>query len=114
VSTSQDLPDSVRVALDRLREAVNQQNLPYPVLRRLAAVIQRAILPRRKSGRKGWRLDAAWADYHAGIRGLELFRKHIAGHDKMGRWRRQIEERRLMNSLQKRASRGRQRAQSQD
>jgi hypothetical protein len=104
---SPGIPDSVAAAVGRLREAVEQERLPYEARVRLSIAVRRQVVPRRKSGPKDSRLDAAWADYRTGLRGLKLFKKHIPRHDKMGRWRRKIEEKRLMNTLQQRASRER-------
>jgi len=99
------IPELVRAAVEQLRRAVEQAQLPYSVRARLARSIRRRIVPRRKPGPKNSRLDAAYRDYRAGSRGMPLYRKHIPGHDKMSQWRRAYRQRRLMNALQKRASR---------
>jgi hypothetical protein len=103
------VPEAVGVAIGQLRAVVENERLPYGARVEVAAAVRRLIVPRRKPGPKGSRDDAAYADYRSGLRGLALFRKFIPGHDKMGRWRRRIEERRFMNTLQKRASRDRRR-----
>jgi hypothetical protein len=106
------IPEAVSVLIAQLRTAVEDECLPYGARIQIAVAVRRLIVPRRKSGPKDSRADAAYADYRSGQRGLELFRKYIPGHDKMGRWRRRIEEKRLMNTLQKRASRDRRGAQN--
>ena len=111
------IPEPVRAAVEQLREAVDQEHLPYSVRDRLARSIRRQLVPRRKPGPKGSRLDGAYQDYQAGMRGLPLYRKHIRGHDHMSLWRRAFKERRLLNALQKRTSREnsrRQRSRSAD
>ena len=101
------IPDAVAAVIKRLDQAVNEERLPYRARVQVAVAVRRQIVPRRKSGRKDSRLDAAYSDYRVGLRGLRLFRKHIPGHDKMSRWRRKVEQRRLMGALQQRASRER-------
>jgi hypothetical protein len=54
-------------------------------------------------------MDNAYADYRAGMRGLELFRNHIPRHDKLSQWRRSYEQRKLLKTLEKRAERDRKR-----
>ena len=99
------IPESVRAAMDHLRRAADEERLPYAARDRLARLVRRQIVPRRKPGPKGSRLNAAYCDYRAGLRGLPLYRKHIPGHDKMSQWRRTFTEKRLLNALQQRASR---------
>jgi hypothetical protein len=100
-----NVPESVREVLEQLRRVIDEADLPYPLRIRVARLARGAIVRRRKPGPKGSRHDDAYRDYKAGLRGLSLYRKHIRGHDKMSRWRRAYRERRLLNALQKRASR---------
>ena len=103
------IPAAVVAAVQGLREAVDREGLPYSLRVRLALALKRELVPRRKPGPRCSRLDAAYDDYRVGVRGLELFRKHIPNHDKLSQWRRATKEKRLLNALQKRASRERQR-----
>ena len=89
---SAHIPEAVGAAVDRLREAVDSEHLPYGLRVLVARAVKRGIVPRRKPGPKCSRLDGAYEDYRAGMRGLELFRKHIPHHDKLSQWRRTAAE----------------------
>jgi hypothetical protein len=104
--TAEPIPEIVANAVDLLRRATDQEQLPHAVRLRILTAVRCAILPKRTPGKKkDNRLDKAFGDYKAGVRGLELYRAHIPRHDKMSRWRRQAEERRLVKNLQKRSER---------
>lgn len=101
------IPEAISVAIDALKETVERENPPRSTRLRIAAAVRRVLVPRLKPGRRDHRLDSAYADYRAGMRGMALFRKHIPNHDRLSLWRRRIEEGRLRNTLQKRAQRER-------
>ena len=103
------IPSAVVSVMEQLRETVDQAGLPRAIRLKVAGAVRLAIVPRRKPGRKDQRLDKADADYRAGMRGLDLFRKHIPRHDKLNRWHRKAEQSRLLKALQKRAERDRKR-----
>lgn len=103
------IPPAVCAAVDALRDAVEHANLSRRVRLLVAAVVRKEIVPKRKPGRKNRRIDRAYADYKAGKRGLKLYRRHIPRLAKMSRWRRRIEQNRLLKTLQKRAERERKR-----
>jgi hypothetical protein len=55
---------------------------------RLANTFLRQLLPPRKGGRRNTeRITAAHADWKAGVRGLELYERHIPGFRKMSYWK---------------------------
>jgi len=101
------IPEAISAALDVLKETIERENPPRSTRLRVASAVRRAIVPRLKPGKRDHRLDSAYADYRAGMRGMALFRKHIPNHDRLSLWRRRIEEGRLRNTLQKRAQRER-------
>ena len=103
------IPSAVVSAMEQLREIVDNAGLPRPTRLKVAVAVRLAIVPKRKPGRKDQRLDKADADYRAGMRGIDLFRKHIPRHDKLNRWHRKAEQSRLLKALQKRAERDRKR-----
>lgn len=98
------IPEEVSKVIDALGKIVERDQLPSDVRQKITAAVRQAVLPRQKR-RKHPQLDAAYADHQAGMRGLALYRKHIANHDKKSRYRRRTEERRLMNSIHQRSSR---------
>jgi hypothetical protein len=100
------LPEPVAALVDLLGKAADELELPYAVRLKAAVAARRAILPRKTPGKKSdHRIDNAYTDYRTGVRGLELYRKHIPHHDRLSRWRRVAEEHRLLKNLQKRAQR---------
>ena len=103
------IPSAVVSVMEQLRETVDQASLPRAIRLKVAVAVRLAIVPKKKPGRKDQRLDKAYADYRAGTRGLDLFRKHIPRHDKLSRWRRKVEQSKLLKTLQKRAERDRKR-----
>ena len=103
------IPSAVVSVMEQLRQTVDHAGLPRAMRLKVAGAVRLAIVPRRKPGRKDQRLDKADADYRAGMRGLDLFRKHIPRHDKLSRWRRKAEQSKLLKTLQKRAERDRKR-----
>ena len=106
------IPESIATLVERLHEAANQEGLSRNARLKTVFAVRRAIVPRRTPGKKkDKRLDQAYSDYHSGMRGLKLYRKHIPNFQKMSRWRRKVEERRLLGNLQKRTERERKRKQ---
>jgi hypothetical protein len=60
----------------------------------------------RPPGRKeSQRITAALFDYDAGLRGIELYKRHIPRYDSMNRYRRRCETQRLNDALHKRQRR---------
>jgi hypothetical protein len=56
----------------------------------LATAFRRQLIPRGKPGRRRSKeITAAHADLKSGVRGLALYRKHIAGFDRMNRYKRE-------------------------
>lgn len=97
---------AVTALIDQLRETVDQEGLSFTLRLKVVSAVRSAIVPKRKPGRrKEQRLNRAYADYKAQVRGLKLFAEHIPQHDKLSRWQRSVEQRRLMAALQQRASR---------
>jgi hypothetical protein len=73
---------------------------------RLVSTFRRQLIPPRKPGRKRRQeITAAHADWKSGMRGEELYRKHIAGYDRMSRWRRKSESRDLRDAIRSRERR---------
>lgn len=104
------IPQAVVSLVDLLRQAVDGEGLPHAARLKVVAAVRHAIIPKivaknKTRSKKRQRLDAAYADHKAGVRGLELFRKHIPNLAKLSRWRRRIEQNRLLKALQKRAER---------
>src|SRR5262249_7654656 len=78
-------------------------------LRQVSNAFFRALIPRRRPGRRPSReLDAAYQDWQAGVRGVTLYKQHIKGYAGMSRWRRRDETRKLMEGLRRRKRRERQ------
>lgn len=100
------LPEDVRMEINRLQETIEREHLPRSARQEVVTTIRLAILP-RQTRRADPRIDAAYADYQAGMRGLALYRKHIPNHATKGHYRRRADERRLMNSIHQRSSRER-------
>ncbi len=104
------IPEDVRTQINRLHEAVDRERLPRGVRQEIIATLRHAMLPRRRR-KTDPRIDAAYADYQSGMRGLEFYRKHIPNHGAKSHYRRRSDERRLMNSIHQRLSRERKAAQ---
>ena len=85
------------------------EQLPLGTRVKILASLRKDMIPRGKPGPKKPRIDKAYVDYKAGSRGLKLFRAYIPGHNRMSRWRRRVEENRLIKTLQKRSERERKR-----
>ncbi len=73
---------------------------------RLANALRSAITPKRKAGRRPTaRVTRAYEDWKAGMRGPELYVRHIQGWEKHNRYRRKGEARDLMDAIRKRRKR---------
>jgi hypothetical protein len=91
----------------RIRSEFEDQ-LSRADLIKLVSVFRSAVVPKRKPGRRPKaQVTAALADWKRGVRGEALFRAHIRGWERMSRWRRQCEERALMEAIRSRARRER-------
>lgn len=76
----------------------------------LAGTFRRQLIPPGSPGRKrSEQITAAHADWKLGLRGPSLYRRHIDGWDRHGRWRRDAEARRLMDAIRNRERRDRKR-----
>jgi hypothetical protein len=75
---------------------------------RLARAFRSAVVPKRKPGRRRKaHVTAALADWKTGIRDEALYRAHIPGWEKHGKWRRKHEKRALMDAIRSRRRRER-------
>jgi len=75
---------------------------------RLASAFRRMLRPARRPGRKPKAsITAACDDFKAGLRGTALYQKHIPGFDRMSRWRRCVESRKLREAIRSRLRRER-------
>ena len=73
---------------------------------RIVSTFRRQLIPPRKPGRKRRKeITAAHADWKLGTHGLELYRRHIPGFDRMSRWRRESTIRDLMDAIRSRERR---------
>jgi hypothetical protein len=65
-----------------------------------------AIVPKRKAGRpRKAQVTAALADWKAGMRGVDLYRKHIPGWQSHNRYRRMAEQKSLLDAIRSRRRR---------
>jgi hypothetical protein len=99
------ISEDVDAIMERLRETVDQEALPYAVRFKVVSAVRQAIIPKRKPGRKNPNIDSAWPDYQRGVRGLKLYQRHIPGHSTMNQYHRAAEENRVLDGLRKRARR---------
>jgi hypothetical protein len=75
---------------------------------RLVSVFRAGMVPRRRAGRRPKpHVTAAYLDWKAGTRGVELYRKHIPGWEKHNRYRRRGEQKALMDAIRSRRRRER-------
>ena len=108
----QPVSEPLAGAIEALRQTAEQEGLTHAARINIVAIVHHAIVPKRSPGPKDRRLDAAYAEYKVGVRGLRLFRKHIPDYGKLSRWRRNEKQNRLLKALQKRAERERKRQQA--
>jgi hypothetical protein len=79
--------------------------------RKVVTAFRAVMIPKRRAGRKpSEALTAAYTDWKANIRGVALFRKHISNWERLSRWRRQAEQRSLMDAIYSRNRRQRTRS----
>jgi hypothetical protein len=70
-----------------------------------------AFIPKKRPGRKPKEaVTAAYEEWKAGMRGLVPYRKHIPNWEKRSRWRRQVEQRALLDAIYSRERRAKKRA----
>ena len=75
---------------------------------KLAKTFSSAIVPRRKPGRQPKaRITAAYLDWKAGMRGVDLCRKHIPGWEGHNHYRKRGEQKELMDAIRSRSRRER-------
>jgi hypothetical protein len=72
----------------------------------VARAFYSAIVPKRKPGRRPKpQVTAAYLDWKGGLRGHPLYAKHIPGWQKHNRYRRQGEQKALMDAIRSRSRR---------
>ena len=94
--------------MESLRAAIATEDLSLPARRKVLGTLRRGILPKnilKSFSTKRDRLDRAFADYKTGVRGTQLFEKHIPHYKTLSWWRRRVEQTRLRKALEKRAQR---------
>jgi len=90
--------------------AMSFRNLAPRQRRNVLMVFRRQLFPRGKAGRKrSGAITAAYADWKEGMRGMQLYRKHIPGWERHNSWRRQAESRALLGAIHARNRRERKR-----
>ncbi len=73
---------------------------------RIVATFRRQLITPGRPGRKRCKeITEAHADWKSGLRGVELYRKHIPGHERMGQWKREAKSRDLMDAIRSRERR---------
>lgn len=73
---------------------------------RLVSAFRAGIVLRRRAGRRPKpQVTAAYLDWKAGMRGVALFRKHIPGWEGHHRYRKNGEQKALMNAIRSRSRR---------
>ena len=106
--------DELAQAMELAREAAGQivvqlgPGLDRAARLKVARAFERVLVQREKR-RRGRKRDAAItaavADYEAGMRGQQLYQKHIRGYSGMGRYRRQSAIRTLNEAIRSRRRR---------
>jgi hypothetical protein len=105
------ISDSIAEIIDLIRQAADKGALPRDVRLEIVARVRRAIIPKRKPGKKrDATLDKAYPDWEAGIRGLKLLNRHHPEFREYSRWRRKVEQDRFFSNLRKRHEREKNRA----
>lgn len=73
---------------------------------KLVSAFRAGVVPRRKAGRRPKpHVTAAYLDWKAGMRGVQLFEKHIPGWRKHNRYHRIGEQKELMDAIRSRRRR---------
>ena len=76
--------------------------------RRVGRAFLSTLAPSGSRGRKRRKeITAAHADWKNGMRGPELFEKHIPGFKTMSQWKRRVKKRALIDAIRSRERRGR-------
>lgn len=82
------------------------QSLTREDCSRLARAFQVAVIPKRKPGRRPKpQVTAAYDDWKAGIRGAELYAKHIPSWTTHNRYRKIVEQKTLIDAIRARLRR---------
>ena len=97
--------EAASVAASRLGPSPHRHELL-----KLHTAFRHALFPAKPPGRRRKEgVTAAHMDWKNGMRGIELYRKHIPGWEKHSRWRRAGEQRALRDVIHSRERRDRQR-----
>ena len=97
--------EAASVAVSRLGPSPDRRQL-----HKLLSAFRRVLFPVKPPGRRRKEgITAAHRDWKNGMRGVELYRKHIPGWEKHSRWRRAGEQRALRDAIRSRERRDRQR-----
>lgn len=116
LSNEAPTPDVVSQALELAREAAARITAQFGTALdraarlKVARAFERVVVPRekRRPGRKRKAaITAAVTDYEAGMRGVELYRKHIPGYSGMSHYRRLAKQRTLAEAIHSRRRRER-------
>src|SRR5271155_5017143 len=120
VGENSSQPEQAEVAPPAVHEAARQakasaadilgrwDGLSITDRRKIVTAFRAVMIPRRPAGRKpSEAVTAAYIDWKSNIRGIALFRKHISNWERLSRWRRQAEQRSLMDAIYSRNRRER-------
>lgn len=106
-ATSEEVPAAEVIATEasqRIARHYGQRDRRGRI--RIVTIFRRQLIPPRRPGRKRREeITAAHADWKLGMRGLELYRKHIPRYDRMSQWRRKSESRDLRDAIRSRERR---------
>jgi len=102
ISAARDAGRSIRTVLGDMPSS-------HVARRRVVVAFRREIIPPGRPGKKKRAVvTAAVADWEAGLRGVQLYQKHIPRWDKMSHWRRRIASEQLRDAISTRRRRDRQ------
>jgi hypothetical protein len=108
-------PPNIAAAINTAREAgrsvrsVLGDTTSSHLARRVVGAFRREMIPPARPGRKKRAVvTAAVEDWEAGLRGVQLYEKHILGWSKMSHWRRRIASDQLRDAIATRRRRERQ------
>jgi hypothetical protein len=102
------ISQQIQSLMESLGAAIATEDLSIQARRKVLGTLRRGILPKnilKSFSTKRDRLDRAYADYKTGVRGTQLFEKHISYYKTLSWWRRRGEQTRLRKALEKRAQR---------
>jgi hypothetical protein len=93
-------------AEEGVSEAAQDGSLTERQRRLIVSAVRRKLLPPGPRGRRNSeRITAAYADWKAGMRGIELYARHIPGFREMSYWKKKDKIRTLNDALSKREKR---------